>query len=165
LRGISLGKQPLYHQGEIFSTPGIGPSREVNVVEISGGVGVVEGDGLGVGTTVMRFFAGLLAYLVGVLAIVSIGIIGLMALRLPVERTPSTPITAAASHVEPAKPVKQTLVARKNVRPRQKNKTVHITSKRTREAPTIGAGHEAYGYASEAPRRRIDPNLFSIFGH
>jgi hypothetical protein len=51
------------------------------------------------------------------------------------------------------------------VRPHQKNKTVHITSKQTREAPTIGAGHEAYGYASEAPRRRIDPNLFSIFGH
>jgi hypothetical protein len=33
----------------------------------------------------------------------------------------------------------------------------------TREAPTIAAGHDAYGYA-EAPRRRIDPNLFYIFG-
>ena len=39
----------------------------------------------------MRGFAGLLAYLVGVSAIISIGIVGLMALQSPIERTPSAP--------------------------------------------------------------------------
>ena len=112
----------------------------------------------------MRGFAGLLAYLVGVSAIISIGIAGLMALQSPIARTPSAPIVSAASHNERlATPIKQTIAAQKKARPDQKHKMVHVTRKQTREAPTIAAGHDAYGYA-EAPRRRIDPNLFSIFG-
>jgi hypothetical protein len=112
----------------------------------------------------MRSFASLLTYLVGVSAIISIGVAGLMALQSPIERTPSVPTVAVESHTERlAKPVKQTIVSQKKARPNQKHKMVHVTPKRTPEAPTIAAD-DAYGYAQE-PRRRIDPNLFSIFGH
>ena len=113
----------------------------------------------------MRSFAGLLAYLIGVSAIISIGVVGLMALRSPIERTPSIPIAAAASHDERvAKPAKQSIVGQKKARPDQKHKMVHVTPKRTHEAPTIDldAGRNAYGYAQEP--RRIDRNLFPFFG-
>ena len=59
------------------------------------GIGVWVG---GTGVILMRGFAGLLAYLVGVSAIISIGVVGLTALQSPTERTPSTPTVAAASH-------------------------------------------------------------------
>ena len=108
----------------------------------------------------MRSFAGLLAYLVGVSAVISIGIVGLMALQ-SASRTPSTPIVAVAQKERLAKPVKQTIVGQKKARPDQKHKMVHVTRKQPREAPTIAAG-DAYGYAQEP--RRIDPNLFPIFG-
>ena len=111
----------------------------------------------------MRSFAGLLAYLVGVSAVISIGIVGLMALRSPIERTPSAPIASAASHNERlATPVNQTIGTQKKARPNQKHKMGHVKRKQPREAATIAAG-DAYGYAQE-PRRRIDPNLFSNFG-
>ena len=115
----------------------------------------------------MRGFAGLLAYLVGVSAIISIGVVGLMALQPPIERTSSAPTVAVESHKERlAKPVKQTIVGQKkahsNHEPRlQKHQTVHVTRKQPHEAPTIAAG-DAYGYAQEP--RRIDPNLFPFFG-
>ena len=110
----------------------------------------------------MRGFASLLAYLVGVSAIVSIGVAGLMALQLPIERTPSAPSVAVESHAERlAKPVKQTIVAEKKARPDQKHKIVHASPKRTREAPAVAAD-DAYGYAQEP--RRLDSNLFHIFG-
>ena len=110
----------------------------------------------------MRSFAGLLAYLVGVSAVISIGIVGLMALQSPTERTSSAPIVAVASHRERlAKPVKQTIVDQKKARPDQKHQTVHVTRKQPREAPTTATG-DAYGYAQEP--RRIDPNLFPFFG-
>lgn len=108
----------------------------------------------------MRFFAGLLAYLVGVSAIISIGIIGLMALQ-SANRTPSAPIVAAAQKERLAKPVKQTIVGQKKARPDQKHKMVRVTPKRTYEGPTIAAG-DAYGYAQEP--RRIDRNLFPLLG-
>ncbi|MGA7388884.1 MAG: hypothetical protein WBW99_13265 [Pseudolabrys sp.] len=115
----------------------------------------------------MRFFAGLLAYLVGVSAVISIGIVGLMALQ-SANRTPSAPIVAVESHKERlAKPVKQTTVGQKKTHSNhehqtvQKHQTVRVTRKQPREAPTIAAG-DAYGYAQEP--RRIDPNLFPFFG-
>ena len=109
----------------------------------------------------MRSFAGLLAYLVGVSAVISIGIVGLMALQ-SANQMPSAPIASAGSHNERlATPVKQTIGTQKKARPDQKHKMVHVTPKRTHEAPTIAAGN-AYGYAQEP--RRIDPNLFSFFG-
>ena len=108
----------------------------------------------------MRGFAVLLVYLVGLSAITSIGVVGLMALQ-SANRTPSAPIVAAAQKERLAKPVKQTTVDQKKARPDQKHKIVHVTSKRTHEAPTIAAG-DAYGYAQEP--RRINPNLFPLFG-
>ena len=115
----------------------------------------------GAGVKLVRGFASLLAYFVGVSAIISIGIAGLMALQSPIERTPSAP-TVVESHTErPAKPIKQTIVAQKKARPDQKHKMVHVTPKRTHEAPTIAAG-DAYGYAQEP--RRLNSNLFPIFG-
>ena len=109
----------------------------------------------------MRGFAVLLVYLVGLSAIISIGVVGLMALQ-SANRTPSAPIVAAASHNERlATPVKQTIGTQKKARPDQKHKMVHVNRKQPREAPTIAAG-DAYGYAQEP--RRIDPQLFAIFG-
>ena len=107
----------------------------------------------------MRGFAVLLVYLVGLSAIISIGVVGLMALQ---SVTPSAPIVAAAQKERLAKPVKQTIVGQKKARVDQKHKMVHVTRERKHEAPTIAAG-DAYGYAQE-PRRRIDPNLFPFFG-
>ena len=115
----------------------------------------------------MRGFAGLLAYLVGVSAIISIGVVGLMALRSPIERTSST-IAVESDKERLAKPVKQTTVGQKKAHSNhehqtvQKHQTVRITRKQPREAPTTTTG-DAYGYAQE-PRRRIDPQLFPIFG-
>jgi hypothetical protein len=110
----------------------------------------------------MRGFAGLLAYLVAVSAIISIGIVGLMALESPSARTPSAPIASAASHNEnPATATKQTIAAQKKTRSDHKHKIAHVTRERTHEVPSTNDA--SYGYAQE-PRRRIDPNLFSIFG-
>ena len=110
----------------------------------------------------MRGFAGLLAYLVGLSAIISIGVLGLMALQPPIERTSSAPTVAVESHKERlAKPVKQTIVDQKKAHSNQKRQTVHATRKQPREAPTIAAS-DAYGYAPEP--RRTDPNLFPFFG-
>jgi hypothetical protein len=111
----------------------------------------------------VRSFAGLLAYLAGVSAIIFIGIVGLMALQPPTERTPPPPTVAAASHKERlAKPVKQPTDGQKTAHPNQRHKTVHVTRKQPDEAPTIDAGRNAYGYAEEP--RRIDPNRFPFFG-
>ena len=131
------------------------------------------------GVILMRFFAGLLAYLVGLSAVISIGIAGLMALQAPTEQTSSAPTVAGASHKERlVKPVKQTIVDDKKAQPDQERKMVQVTGKKPRlhpkhnmvedthkptpEAPTIGAGRNAYGYAEDP--RRIDPNLFLFFG-
>jgi hypothetical protein len=121
-----------------------------------------RGDELRCWSIVMRFFAVLLAYLVGVSAVISIGIVGLMALQSPIERTPSAPTVAAAQKERLAKPTKQTIVDDKKPQPNQKHKMVQKTHKPTHEAPTTVAGQNAYGYAEEP--RRIDSNLFSIFG-
>jgi hypothetical protein len=108
----------------------------------------------------VRGFASLLAYFVGVSAIISIGVAGLMALQSPIERTPSVP--TVESHTErPAKPIKQTIVTQKAARPAQKHKIVHVTPKRTHEAPAIATG-DAYGYAQEP--YRLDSNPFPMFG-
>ena len=103
----------------------------------------------------MRGFAGMLAYLIGISAIISIGIVGLMALQSPIERTPSAPIVAVESHKERlAEPV---IDDPKKARPNQKHKIAHLTRKRTHEAPTIVVGHDAYGYAEESRVRLQKP--------
>jgi len=136
----------------------------------------------------MRGFAGLLVYLVGVSAVFSIGIVGLMALQSPAERTPSSPPVAAASHAESlakpvkrpvddkktahrnqkhkkehvTKPVKRPVDDKKTAHRNQKHKKEHVTRKQPHEAPFTDAGRNAYGYAEEP--RRIDPNRFLFFG-
>src|SRR5262245_4912428 len=88
-------------------------------------------------SVLMRFFAGLLAYLVGILVVISIGIIGLMALQSSNERTSSAPTGSVALHKESlAKPVKQPINGEKTTRPDRKKKTVRVTRKPTHEAPT-----------------------------
>jgi hypothetical protein len=120
--------------------------------------GVVRRDGV----IRMRFFLGLLAYVIGISVVISSAIIGLMTLQLPVERAPSAPTASTASQDEHlARPIKQIAVAQKKVRPDRKKKMMHVSRKPRHEAPTTNAA--SYGYAEE-PRRRIDPNLFSIFG-
>ncbi len=110
----------------------------------------------------MRFFLGLFAYLIGISVVISIAIIGLMALQSPIERAPSAPTASAASQDEhSARPIKQTAVTQKNVHPDQKKKMMHVFRKRRHKAPTTD--ETSYGYAEE-PHRLIDPNLFSIFG-
>src|SRR5262249_49193846 len=110
-------------------------------------------------SVLMRFFAGLLAYLVGISVVISIGIIGLMALRSSNKRTSPPPTVAVEAQKKSlAKPVKQPISGEKTARPDQKKKTVRVTRKPTHQAPTIDAGRNAYGYAQEP--RRIDPNLF-----
>ena len=111
----------------------------------------------------MRGFAVLLAYVVGLSAVIGIGMIGLMALQSPTEQTSSAPTVAVESHKEHlVKAVKQTIVDQKKPRSNQKHHTVHVNRKQPPEAPTISAGRNAYGYAEEP--RRIDPNLFPFFG-
>ncbi len=110
----------------------------------------------------MLFFLGLLAYLIGISVVISIGIVGLVALQSPIERASSAPIASAASQDERlATPPKQTIVTQKKARTDQKKKMVHVIRKPRHEAPTTDVA--SYGYVEE-PRRRIDPNLFSIFG-
>jgi len=97
----------------------------------------------------MRGFAVLLGYLVGLAAIVSAGIVGVMAVQSSIKPIPSAPIASAAPQKErAAKPVKQPI--QKDAQSNQKRKTVHITRKRIEEIPS--SGFSAYGYANE-PRR------------
>jgi len=111
----------------------------------------------------MRGFAVLLAYVVGLSAVIGIGMIGLMALQSPTEQTSSAPTVAVESRTDRlAKPVKQTIIAQKKPRPYQKQKMVHVSPKRTHESPTI-TEVDSYGYAQEEPHRS-DSNPFSFFG-
>jgi len=105
-------------------------------------------------------FAGFLAYIVGVSAVIGLGIVGLMALESSIQQTRSAPIVAATSAEKPLVPsVKQTNVHHKTARTDQTHKMAEVIHKQTREAPTI-AGQETYGYAAEP---RPYPNLF-FFG-
>jgi hypothetical protein len=110
----------------------------------------------------MRGFAVLLAYVVGLLAVVGGGTIGLMAVNKLTP--PVAPIAAAASHKEHlATPTKQTTVAQKDAQPSQKRKVAHVVRKRKEVAPTNPSGFDAYGYAQEPRRFNQYPSFF--FGH
>jgi hypothetical protein len=106
----------------------------------------------------MRGFAVLLSYVVGLSAVIGIGMMGLMALNRPTpsaanKPTPSAaPVVAASQKERVAKPIKQTTVAQKDAQPSQKRKVVYVARKRKEEAPTFSSGFSAYGYAQE-PRR------------
>jgi hypothetical protein len=111
----------------------------------------------------MRGLALLIAYLLGLGAIISFGIAGLMALQSPTKPSPSEPVAAIATHKErAAKPVKQ--ATQKDARSNQNRKTVNATRKRIEEAPTIPpSAFDAYGSADE-PRRFYQLNPFRFFG-
>jgi hypothetical protein len=69
----------------------------------------------------MRGFAVLLAYVVGLSAVIGIGIIGVMALQSSIKPTPSAASVAATSQKERlAKPIKQTTVPQKDAQPSQR---------------------------------------------
>ena len=105
----------------------------------------------------MRGFAVVLGYLVGLAAIVSIGIVGVMALQSSTKPMPSAPMAAAAPQKERvAKPVK--LTTQKDAQSNQKRKTVHATRKRIEDLPS--SGFNAYGYANEPRRFYQHPSPF-----
>jgi hypothetical protein len=106
----------------------------------------------------MRGFAVLLAYVVGLSAVIGIGMMGLTALNKP---TPSAAPVAAASQKERlAKPTKQTTVTQKDAQPSQKRKVAHVARKRKEEAPTFSSGFSAYGYAQEPRHFNQYPSFF-----
>ena len=109
----------------------------------------------------MRGVALLIAYLLGLGAIVSFGIAGLMALQSSNKTTPSAAHVAATSQAERlAKPIKQTTVDKKDAQQhRQKSK---ITHKQKEEVPSYSSGFDAYGYAQEP--RRFYNHPFRYFG-
>src|SRR5262245_15615330 len=109
----------------------------------------------------MRGIALLIAYLLGLGAIISFGIAGLMALQSSTKPTPSAPAAAVAPHKErAAKPVKQTT---QNAQSNQKRQTVNATRKRKEGAPPIpSSGLDAYGSADEPHRFYLNP--FRFFG-
>jgi hypothetical protein len=97
----------------------------------------------------MRGLAVLLSYLIGLAAIISIAIVGVMALQSSIKPMSPTPVAASTPQKErDAKSVKQAI--QKDERSNQKRKSMHATRKRFEEIPS--AGLNAYGYASE-PRR------------
>jgi hypothetical protein len=101
----------------------------------------------------MRGVAVLIAYLLGLGAIISFGIAGLMALQ-----TPSAPVATAPPTERVAKPGKQTTrkdaqSTQKDAQSNQKRKTVNTTRKRREEAPTTSpSGLDAFGYANDHRR-------------
>jgi hypothetical protein len=99
----------------------------------------------------VRGFAALLAYVVGLSAMIGVGAIGMMALQSP----PSDAPAVAASHKErPAKPVKQTTAAQTNAQPSPKRKVALVTRKRKENegASPISSAFSTYGYAQEPHR-------------
>jgi hypothetical protein len=106
----------------------------------------------------MRGFAVLLTYVVGLSAVIGVGMIGLMALN---KSMPSAaPIVATSQKERVAKPIKQATVAQKEAQPSQKRKVAHVARKRKEEAPTFASGFDAYGYAQEPRRFNQYPSLF-----
>ena len=97
----------------------------------------------------MRGFAVLLAYVVGLSAVIGIGMIGLVALNKPMPST--APVVATSQKERLAKSTKQTTVAQKDAQPSQRHKATHVARKRNEETPTLSSGFNAYGYA-EKPR-------------
>lgn len=98
----------------------------------------------------MRGIAVLLGYLVGLSALVSVGVIGVMALHSSTRSTPSAqPVAAASQEARLAKPVKQAAKAPQKETQPQKRKAAHVTRKRKEEAPTFSSGFDAYGFAPQ----------------
>ena len=100
----------------------------------------------------VRGIAVLLVYLLGLSALLSVGVIGVTALNSPSKSMPSAqPVATASQKERVAKPAKQTTtVTQKEAQP-QKRKVAHVNRKRKEETPA-SSGFDAYGYAQQ-PRR------------
>jgi|SRR5215831_1758283 len=99
----------------------------------------------------MRGIAVLLAYLVGLSALVSVGVVGVMALHSSTKSMQSAqPVAAASQKARLAKPAKQAVPQKETQT--QKRKVAHVTRKRKEEAPMFSSGFDAYGFAPQ-PRR------------
>ena len=105
----------------------------------------------------MRGVALLIAYLLGLGAIVSFGIAGLMALQSTTKPTPSAATVAATSQVERLARDQAKTVDQKDAQARQKRKVTH---KRKEEAPSYSSGIDAY---AQEPRRFYN-QPFQFFG-
>jgi hypothetical protein len=106
----------------------------------------------------MRGAALLIAYLLGLGALVSFGIAGMMALQSSTTPTPSAASVAPKSQAERlAKPIKQKTVDQKDAQPREKRKVAH---RRKEEMPSHPSGLDAY---AREPRRFYN-NPFQFFG-
>jgi hypothetical protein len=107
----------------------------------------------------MRGLAVLLAYVAGLSAVVSIGIIGLMAVK-PLNKPFAAPVVTASQKERLANPIKQTTTTQKDAQPSRKHKATHVARKREEKAPIPSSGLNAYGYA-EQPRRSYQyPSFF-----
>jgi hypothetical protein len=106
----------------------------------------------------MRGFATLLSYVLGLSAVIGIGMMGLMALNKPMPST--APVVATSQKERLAKPTKQTTVAQKDAQPSQKRKVAHVARKRKEETPTFSSDSSTYGYAQEPRRFYQYPSLF-----
>lgn len=95
----------------------------------------------------MRAVIGLLAYLLAVSAIVSIGIMGVMAFEMSfVEQVPFAPVTSGTSHEKHT--FTQAMVSQNKVRRlNQRRKTVRVTRRDRHKVPTMGSGLSAYAFA------------------
>ena len=112
----------------------------------------------------MRALAGFLAYIVGVTAVIGLGIVALMALGSPIQQTPSAPIVAVASPKKPLSPsVKQTNVHHKTARTNQTHKMAKVIHKRTREVLTV-VGQEFIWIRSRTAPYRSEPIFFRPLG-
>jgi hypothetical protein len=109
----------------------------------------------------MRGIAVLLAYLVGLSALLSVGVIGVMAFHSSTKPIPpAQPVVTSSQKERLAKPAKQTTtVTQKEARP-QKRKVAHVNRKRKEEMPMVSSGFDAYGYAQEPRRFYQYPNQF-----
>jgi hypothetical protein len=102
----------------------------------------------------LRGIAVLLAYLVGLSALVSVGVVGVMALHSSTKSMPSAlSVSAALQKDRLAKSAKQAAtIPQKETKPPQKRKVAHATHKRKEQAPTSSSGFDAFGFAPK-PRR------------
>ena len=101
----------------------------------------------------MRGIAVLLAYLVCLSALVSVGVVGVMALHSSTKSMQSAqPVAAASQKARLAKPAKQAATVPQKETQTQKRKVAHVTRKRKEEAPMFSSGFDAYGFAPQ-PRR------------
>ena len=107
----------------------------------------------------MRGIAVLLAYVVGLSALLSVGIITVTALHSSIPSAQPVAVTSQKERL--AKPAKQTTtIAKEEAQRPDKRKVAHVARKRKEEAPSFSSGLNAYGYAPETHRFYQYPSPF-----